>query len=178
MDKLYKTAILLLDASIALLVYFGLPDPWGSIAAVLVLLTPLIAFFLNRRVQKKYPEIRRSFRIPVLCFFFLVVVGMSMSLLDKKPPMLYIYVLFVLGGLCGVAGWIAGKGYKKPFNQLWKEGLYIFPWEVDLVLALVFLFGCFKKGGMFSWVSILIIGLAILDIANQWLMKCHRTAAG
>jgi len=68
MDKLYKTAILLLDASIALLVYFGLPDPWGSIAAVLFFLTPLIAFFLNRRVQKKYPEIRRSIRIPVLYF--------------------------------------------------------------------------------------------------------------
>ena len=171
MKHIDNITLLVLSGALAGLMYIGIPKPWGIVVAILVVLFAIMHPLIQSVLRRKHPGFRIRFSIPVLSYLFLVILGSLLAIFDRNTLLTPVYIMFVLGGVLGIISWIARKGYRKPIKQLWKEDLFIVSWEAELVILLVFFFGTLRRHESFTWSSIAIMALALLDIVNQMIMK-------
>ena len=171
MKKLEIITLLFFSGALACLVYKGVPSPWGIAIAILLLLFAVIYPVLHKSIQGKYPNSTKQIKIPLLCYVILSLLGTLLTIKEGKSELTPVYILFALGGVFGMISWIIERGYNKPVKQLWQEDLYVLSWEAEIVVILIFLVAHLRSQEQFTWSSVLIMVLALLDIVNQFIMK-------
>ncbi len=166
MRVLDSISLILLSGAMAWAVYLAFPNTWGIIIAILIISFAIIHLFLQRSSQKKSPVFR--IRTPALCYLILAIIGVLLVIFEEKSQLTLLYYLLALSGVIGIIGWFARGEYRKPIKQIWNDDLFILPAEADLVLVLILLYDKLVRHESFSWVTYLIIIIAVLDIFNQF----------
>ena len=162
--------LLVLSGALAWLVIIGSTNSWGYLAAGIIIMLALIQPLLQKNIQRKNKSIRTQYNLPLLGFVFLAVMGLILVIRERVSCFTPAYALFALGGVLGITNWIARKEYRKPIKQLWKEDLYILAWPAEVVVILIFIIDIIRGHESFTISSMMIMLLALLDVANQFVM--------
>lgn len=165
-------SLIMIAGAIAWVLHFGVPAPWGTILAAVVILYAVFHPYLQRILARKKCFVHTH--ISILCYGVLSLIGVVMTLTEDKSQITVLYVLLSIGGVLGVVDWLLEGGYKKPIKQLWYEDLFILSWEAELIIIISIAYERMASRDSLSWVASCILFLFVLDIINQFVCLYNR----